>query len=546
MTNQDDLNQVFGDFILKQRIAIGGMAIVYRAIHQETGQEVAIKIIHEHYVHDDIALRRLEHEVQIMQQLDHPNIIPIWDYGKVDERPYIVMPYIVGGTLADFFEQPRPIDHSTIIYLLRELAQGLDYAHREGVIHRDFKLENILLLDSGQPAISDFGIAQATAMTRLTPAGQCIGSPHYLAPEQILHKGRELDYRVDLYAFSVIAYLLFTGQYPYTGDDAVQIAVQHLRSIVKPPSLVNPTLPHSLDKIILRGMAKNPEDRYPNATFFVDTLESALIDKPNLSTVVFVDASLAISASPLMIEENILNPNHVNANETIDLNIQAAPERSHEAFVSQKDEVETRTKKPSISLYALTTTLLMIIALIGIVTVNAQMNLSPDNMPSSNRVIYDIPVSSTPEIQSTDVTTLEIAPTSNDDVLEATRLMSMLLSTMTSEPTAIQLSSTAIPANNDTNSDTNNSSGSSSDVPQSQSTSVPATTISVTVAPPTVIPPTSIPPTSVPPTVVPPTSVPPTPVPPTNPPPVVQIIETIVPPIIPTDEDGSCILPVGC
>ena len=202
----------FGDYTLGQKLGMGGMATVYHAIHRVTQREVAIKVLHEHYETESTVAKRFEREAEIIGSLNHPHIVPIIEFGKVDKRPYLAMPYYEGGTLAEYFFSPREMSQEDAIDILRALASGLDYAHSKDVVHRDFKLQNILLDKNNVPAISDFGIARTGNTTRLTVTGQFLGTANYVAPEMLLPQ-LPVDYRADLYALGVLAYLLLHGAF---------------------------------------------------------------------------------------------------------------------------------------------------------------------------------------------------------------------------------------------------------------------------------------------------------------------------------------------
>lgn len=297
--------RVFGEYTLKRKLGVGGMATVYYAIHNKLQQEVAIKIIHEHFADDSIAVKRLAREAHIAQKLKHPNIVPIITFNQVDNRPYLVMPYYAGKTLADYLEQPRSIPHTETLDILTQLADALDYAHSKGVIHRDFKLENILIGQNGDLAISDFGIAQIVNTTRLTATGNFVGTPHYMPPEQATNGYDEADYRADLYAFAVMAYLMLTGVFPFTGKDPIQLIIKHTTQAVPTPTLLNDKLPKAIDEVLIRALAKTPDYRYPNATEFVQALSNAFDDYAPITTLIDtkkinpIDASQPAEASIL-------------------------------------------------------------------------------------------------------------------------------------------------------------------------------------------------------------------------------------------------------
>lgn len=303
-------NRIFGAYLIKRKLGAGGMASVFQAINQATGQEVALKILHEHYADDPLIRKRLEHEARIVMRLSHPQIVPVLDYGEAEKRPYLVMPYMSGGSLADYFAKPRSVKHETTLKLLTLLANGLDYAHTQEVVHRDFKLENILIGANNLPAISDFGIAQSANTTRITMTGQILGTPQYLAPENLDTNG-VLNYRADFYALAVMAYLMLTGYFPFTGKDPLNLAIKHRTETAPTPSLANPHLPKTVDSVLLRGLAKNPDDRYPSAKAFVEALDDAFAHAALVTTQIFVNALNPAPTKPdfsPIITPNLTNP----------------------------------------------------------------------------------------------------------------------------------------------------------------------------------------------------------------------------------------------
>lgn len=281
-----DLNQHFGQYTLLERLGMGGMATVYRAMHNKHQKEVAVKVLHEHFANDEQAIKRLQREFQIASELKHPNIVPILASNVAEGRPYLVMPLYKNGTLADYFRQPREIDNETVLKILTSLASGLDYAHARAVIHRDFKLENILLGKENKPIISDFGIARIANTTKLTATGHFLGTPHYMAPEQAYAERNSIDHRADLYAFAVMAYLMLTGVFPFTSTDAFQLVIKHNTLEPPSPTLINDKLPRKIDAVLLKGLAKKPFERYQSADEFVTALKQAFTTVPMVTTII--------------------------------------------------------------------------------------------------------------------------------------------------------------------------------------------------------------------------------------------------------------------
>ncbi|MBZ0281892.1 MAG: serine/threonine protein kinase [Anaerolineae bacterium] len=273
----------FGPFIVQEKLGGGGMAVVYKAVHEQSGATVALKILRGSIAEQPGMADRFKQEATIVNRLRHPHIVTVHNYGVIRGRPYMELEYMSGGTLAQRFKQPAEIGPQEAVRLLRHVASALDYAHHQGVVHRDIKLENILLDGRGVASLADFGIARLIDSTHLTATGSIIGTPLYLSPEQA-NGGKDVDSRSDLYSLAVIAYLLAVGHFPFNGSNALSILNQHLSSPVPPPSSVNPDLPKALDAVLLKGMAKRPEERYQLADTFVEAFSRSFNDHQIRST----------------------------------------------------------------------------------------------------------------------------------------------------------------------------------------------------------------------------------------------------------------------
>jgi serine/threonine-protein kinase len=265
----------FGEFYIKSVLGVGGMAAVYLALHIPSQQLVALKVLSAQLSHIAAFRQRFELEAQITVKLDHPHIVPVINYGAVDETLYIAMRYLSGGTLHDKFVLDRQVSLQDTAHYLMGIAAGLDYAHAQGIIHRDLKLANVLLDNQKRALLSDFGIARLMESSlHLTESGSVLGSPHYMSPEQ--NEGKPLTAQSDLYSLAVMAFLMVTGQFPFHADTPVAIALQHVTKAPPFPSAMNPLLPGSLDAVILRGLAKSPMDRYRSGLDFAMDFTRAL------------------------------------------------------------------------------------------------------------------------------------------------------------------------------------------------------------------------------------------------------------------------------
>jgi len=266
-------NEQFSHYKILDRLGRGGMAMVYKAQDTRTHQIVALKVLHDHYSTHTEVIQRFNREADIFYRLKHPNIVPIIDHGVEDGTFYIAMAYIARGTLYEHFYSPREIDAEFTISILNQLASALDYAHKQGVIHRDLKLENILLDENDKPYLTDFGIAFLADATRLTDHQSALGTPMYMSPEQA--NGLDVTSRSDLYSLAVMAYLMTTGYHPFTGHDPYTVLYQHIKQPPPVPTIVNKDLPRAINAVLLRGLEKDPNKRFPNATKFVMAIEDA-------------------------------------------------------------------------------------------------------------------------------------------------------------------------------------------------------------------------------------------------------------------------------
>jgi serine/threonine protein kinase len=256
---QDLSGSRIGSYEVEERLGAGGMAVVYRAVQQPLGREVALKALMPSLIEDQGFLQRFELEAKTLARLDHPNILPIYDFVVTGEVVFLTMPLVRGGSLREVLNR-GPLDGTTTWRYLREVGLGLQHAHDSGIIHRDLKPNNVLLHSDERALLADFGLARsANQDIRLTTAGFAIGTPGYMAPEQVL--GQDLDHRVDIYAMGVMTFEMMTGQMPFGGSNAIEIAIATVNQPVPSACALNPGLPDELDAVLARAMAKEPQDR---------------------------------------------------------------------------------------------------------------------------------------------------------------------------------------------------------------------------------------------------------------------------------------------
>lgn len=267
---RDLTGATLGRYEIKERLGTGGMASVYRAVQRPLGREVALKTLSPTLAEDEAFLRRFENEARVLATLDHPNILAIYDFDEQDGVAYLTMPLVKGGTLKDLLARGRM--HPAVAYrYIKETADALQHAHEAGIIHRDLKPANVLIHADGRALLSDFGLARsADANLGLTTAGLALGTPGYMSPEQIM--GREIDQRADVYAMGAMVFEMLTGQLPFKGGNAMEVAMATLSAPIPSACLLNPQLPDELDVFMASALAKDPAGRPPTMRSMVELM----------------------------------------------------------------------------------------------------------------------------------------------------------------------------------------------------------------------------------------------------------------------------------
>ena len=264
---QNDLIQE--RYLLDHPLGRGGMAEVWCARDQRLDRSVAIKFLAPQFHEDAEFLVRFFTEAQSVARMSHPNVVSVLDFGEHEERPYLVMEYVAGGSVADLTGAPILPERATEI--VRDAARGAGAAHALGLVHRDIKPANILLTPRGLGKLADFGIASSLGGERLTATGQAIGSPHYLSPEQA--SGVGCTPRSDVYSLGVVLYELLTGRPPFDAENITAIAIAHVEQAPEPPSMFVPDIDPALEDLVLRCLAKDPEQRFPEGTALAVALD---------------------------------------------------------------------------------------------------------------------------------------------------------------------------------------------------------------------------------------------------------------------------------
>ncbi len=265
--------KLVGRYEIIRKLGSGGMASVFLALDPQIKREIAIKILPQQLSLTPEFRERFRREAQFVAGLEHPAIVPIYDYGETNEQPYIVMRYMSGGSLDDRLEREGRLALGEAIQIMEKICAALDFAHQAGIIHRDLKPGNILFDESGNPCIADFGIAKLSESKATLTGSALIGTPAYMSPEQALGKAR-LDGRSDLYALGVIFFELLTGKLPYEADTPMGMALAHVNEPVPNILAIQRDLPAGCEKIISRALAKDRERRFPTGAALVAALKA--------------------------------------------------------------------------------------------------------------------------------------------------------------------------------------------------------------------------------------------------------------------------------
>lgn len=261
-------------YLILKQLGKGGMADVYLASDLILKREVAIKILRGELSSDPIALERFNREAGAVTSLTHPNIVDIYDVGEDNNRHYIVMEYVEGYSLKQLIQKRGPLPVKEAIWLIKQLSSALNEAHRNGIVHRDVKSQNVLIKPDGTVKLSDFGIALANDAMQLTSKDAVLGSVHYLAPE--CAKGALATVQSDIYSLGVVLYEILSGDVPFKGDQPIKIAMQHIQKKIPLLNSINPKIPISVENIVTKATAKTLTDRYSNISLMLEDLNVCL------------------------------------------------------------------------------------------------------------------------------------------------------------------------------------------------------------------------------------------------------------------------------
>ncbi len=260
-----------GRYEIQEIIGVGGMAVVYKAYDNVENRIVAIKILKEEFVSNEEFIRRFKNESKAIAVLSHPNIVKVYDVSFGDIIQYIVMEYIDGITLKEFIERQGSLRWKDAVYFVIQILKGLQHAHDKGIVHRDVKPQNIMVLSDGTIKVADFGIARFARNEQRTITDKAIGSVHYISPEQA--RGEKTDEKSDIYSVGVMLYEMLTGKLPFEAESAVSVAIMQLQRDPQKPTEINPAIPLGLEQITMHAMQKTPERRYQSASELLCDLE---------------------------------------------------------------------------------------------------------------------------------------------------------------------------------------------------------------------------------------------------------------------------------
>src|SRR6185436_18133925 len=282
------IGESVGAYRIVEQLGQGGMATVFKAYHASLDRYVAIKVLHPAFKEDPTFLARFQREARVVAKLEHPNIVPVYDYADHNGAPYLVMKFIEGETLKAELTRGA-VNLSNGLHIIEAVGAGLAYAHRQGILHRDIKPSNVMMANDGSIYLADFGLARiALAGESTLSTDSMLGTPHYMSPEQA--KGvKDLDAGTDIYSLGVVIYELVVGRVPYSADTPFAIIHDHIFTPLPMPHTVNPNVPESIERVLLKALAKDRADRYQDVNSLVaafrDTVTPFLASHPaNVAT----------------------------------------------------------------------------------------------------------------------------------------------------------------------------------------------------------------------------------------------------------------------
>jgi serine/threonine-protein kinase len=281
MKSRDLTGKRLGEYEIIEQIGRGATADVYKAFQPKLNRYVGIKVLSPFVSDEDAFRKRFIREAKAVAQLDHPNILSVYDFDQQDNRVYLVMRYVDTGSLADILTEmkgtPMPLDR--VLVILEQVGSALSHAHNRGIVHRDVKPGNIMLGEDNWVLLTDFGLVKILEdSTVITQSGVGVGTPNYMAPEQV--RGDPVDARADVYALGAMLYQMITGEVPFEGESGIAVALKHLNEPPTPPRTANPNLPPAMDQVILKALTKDRESRYQSVDELVAAFQEAVKEAP--------------------------------------------------------------------------------------------------------------------------------------------------------------------------------------------------------------------------------------------------------------------------
>ena len=349
-----------GSYRVMEKLGRGGMATVYKAHHARLDRYVALKVLHPAFLEDPNFLARFQREAQLVAKLEHPNIVPVYDFAEHDEQPYLVMKYIEGDTLKADLNQGR-LSVDEIWKVVEAVGAGLGHAHKEGILHRDIKPSNVIMAKDGKAYLTDFGLARIAEMGESTLSGDMImGTPQYISPEQA--KGeKDLDNRTDIYSFGVMLYEMVVGQVPFSADTPFSIIHDHIYSPLPLPHLINPSVPDEVERVLLKALAKDREDRYESVEALNFAFKKAWDDSD-------VDMAEATMTTPI---RNVPKVSSIGRSERAEART-LAPVEEEKIKAQKKTKVSEKTKKRNKIWAFATVGVLLLVAIFFIFNIKGQ------------------------------------------------------------------------------------------------------------------------------------------------------------------------------